>query len=171
MTPANTKEVAVYSVSCQFCHQYIDISNRNKHETYCKENPNKLLKKRKTPLNALDYENLSKNIKQCKWCKQHFHPNGLPKHEAYCNMNPNGKSGYRNKRRFVCPYCRDEFPSLKQKQLHVSRCKENPNRQENKLFEFDNFEKLRIVKRDFPDLYKMLTDKQIRDYLDNDSEE
>jgi hypothetical protein len=115
---------------------------------------------RKEPL---DYEQLSKNIEVCEFCKQKFHPSGLHKHKLYCKQNPNRKEGYTNKRKWTCKHCEDVFDSQQARDLHQKRCNK-------KNIELDQFDKLRMLKDLFPDIYKILSNDQVRNFLDGELE-
>ena len=131
-----------------------------RHEKTCKDNPNREMKK-----HPLDYEKLDKNIKKCKYCGQLFHPAGLSKHEQYCNENPSAKSSYKNQKSWKCGYCGAIFFNHKVKMKHEERCPLNPNMEIAE--DLNSFERLRILKDLFPEIYDILTPTTIKNFLDN----
>lgn len=147
---------------CQYCKEVKSTSNMKRHEQSCKDNPNRELKKRKEPL---DYEKLNKNIKKCQYCGQSFHPAGIGKHEQYCSENKSAKSSYKNEKSWKCKYCGAIFFNNKVKVKHERRCPLNPNMEIAK--DLDNFERLRILKDLFPEIYDFLPSVAIKNFLDN----
>ena len=127
-------------------------------ETYLKEKA----KKNK----VIDYDVVNRAFKKCKYCNKSFHPAGLPKHEQYCKENPNRKSGYKETRKWQCQYCGSLFTHNKEKKLHETRFIDNPNIKTNS--NMDNFDKLRLIQKQFPEIYKILTSEQIKIFLDNE---
>lgn len=116
------------------------------------------LEKRKEPL---DFEQLNKNIEKCQYCNQLFHPSGLPKHELYCSKNPNAKQGYETKRKWQCRYCEALFLHQKERDLHEACCENTIESNQR-----DAFDRLRDLKRLFPEIYLELTNEQIKAFLD-----
>ena len=115
----------------------------------------------------VDYEDLNKAFKECEFCKKFFHPSGLPKHKAYCRSNPNRKTGYKETRMWKCEHCGSLFTLHKEFKLHRDRCSKNPNIIIDNLW--DRFDQLKFLKEKMPDVYYLLTSKQIKDFLDDDT--
>ena len=90
----------------------------------------------------------------------------LPKHEKYFSENPYQKKGYTNGKTWKCSYCGAIFTNHKVKILHEKSCILNENIDTTN--DLDNFDKLRVLKLQFPSIYALLSSQQIKDYLDGD---
>lgn len=116
----------------------------------------------------IDYDVISSNFVKCQFCKKLYHQQGVFKHEIYCNLNPNKKKTYSNKRLWHCNFCELLFKYNKERDLHQKRCSENPeviiihSRMSNK-------DKMALFKKEYPEIYRLLTIVQIKKFLGNGS--
>ena len=114
----------------------------------------------------IDYNVINGNFEKCEFCKKLFHPRGIYKHKMYCPINPNRKKKYSTKRKWSCRFCELLFIYNKERNLHQKRCSKNPDviiirsRMTNK-------DKIELFKREFPEIYSILTKEQINKFLDN----
>ncbi len=114
----------------------------------------------------IDYDVINGNFKRCKFCNGLFHPRGISKHKLYCKMNPNKKTTYGTKRKWTCRFCNLLFKHNKERNLHQTRCFNNPN-----LIiiisRIGNKDRLELLKREFPDIHNILNSKQIKQFLND----
>ena len=167
--PKNNEDIDKYN-QCEFCKEYFHIRNLTRHKETCRKNPDHKVKKRKHPLpikpgDILDYEKINGKYKKCEFCNQIFEKDGYYKHRAYCSENKNGKSKYSNEKKWKCTFCNSLFTSETALKTHRPRCEKNPNIKE---FYLDNFERLRDLKIDYPEIYNILTPEQIKEFLDGE---
>ena len=113
----------------------------------------------------IDYKVINQNFEKCKYCKKLFHPQGMYKHKIYCSLNPKRKSKYKTKRKWKCRYCKLLFKFNKERNLHESRCSENPNVIiiQSRM---SNQDKLNLFKHEFPEIYNILIPEQIKNFLE-----
>ncbi|KKN06551.1 hypothetical protein LCGC14_1076060 [marine sediment metagenome] len=117
----------------------------------------------------IDYDVINGNFKRCEFCKKLYHPSGLYKHKVYCKFNPDRKIGYKNQRKWKCRFCNLLFKHNKERNLHEGRCSKN-SKVIIIISRTSNKDRLELCRREFPDVYNILTLKQIRQFLDNDKD-
>lgn len=162
---------------CKFCKELFHSHNVKGHEKVCRDNPEHLVKKRRTKLDlsGLSYEEINEKYTKCEFCNQLYDKRGIYKHKAYCSENPNGKDKYQNKHLWKCSFCDSLLDSETALKKHRPRCEKNPS-----VVAFDivdeqrgkksNFEIMESLKREFPMIYRILSDNQIRKFLDSKEE-
>jgi len=112
---------------------------------------------------ASKYEMIDKAMGKCPHCEGVYHISGLPKHIQYCSKNGNAKNGYKTKRKWECRYCKAIFLHQKERDLHESRCENTVEANER-----DTFDRLRDLKRLFPEIYNKMNGEAIKLFLEGE---